>query len=58
MAVDSFDVDSEIVLEFFLLSIALVVVVIGLAFLVALFVHLLRKARRGSGRNAENRADE
>ena len=57
VAVDSFHVDREIVWEFFLLSIALVVVAIGLALLVALSVHLLRKANRGPRRNVENNAD-
>ena len=57
VAVDSFHMDSEVVLEFFLLSIALVVVVVVLAFLVALSVHLLRKANRGSGHNVENDTD-
>ena len=56
VAVDSFDVDSRVVLDFFLLSIAMVVVLIGLAFLFAYSVHLIRKlAARDSKDNIENK---
>ena len=43
VAVDSFDVEVDVVVDFFLLSITLVVVLIGLAFLFAISMHLLRK---------------
>jgi len=57
VAIDSFHVDSEVVLEYFLLSIALIVGLIGLAFLFALFVHLMRKlADRGATGNIENKS--
>jgi hypothetical protein len=52
VAVDSFDVEIEVVLDFFLLSIGMVVVLIALALLFAASVHLLRKllARASEGK--------
>jgi|TARA_Y100000310_G_scaffold339663_1_gene433005 uncharacterized membrane protein len=44
VAVDSFDVDIEVVLRFFLLSIVMVVVLIGLASLYAFVMYLVRKS--------------
>lgn len=56
VAIDSFHVDSEVVLEFFLLSIALVVLLMGLAFVFALFMQLVRKlVKRGSGPDIEDK---
>lgn len=58
VAVDSFNVETEVVLEFFLLSIALVAVLIGLASLTALSMVLLRKLTgRSSESNIENKSD-
>lgn len=56
VAIDSFHVDSEVVLEFFLLSIAMVLLLMGLAFLFALFLQLVRKLiERGSGSNIDDK---
>lgn len=46
VAVDSFDVEIEVVIEFFVMSVLMVGVMVGCAFLIALLIRLIRGKRK------------
>ena len=58
VAVDSFNVEIKVVVEFFVLSIAMVAGLIGLASLYALFMYLFRKGTARGSRALAGRPDK